>query len=40
VDFASTSFTRKLVLKLHVEYSRKITVSREKQPVFMEWLQN
>lgn len=40
VDFASTSFTRKLILKLHVEYSKKITVSREKQPVFMEWLQN
>ena len=40
VDFASTSFTRKLILKLHVEYNKKITVSREKQPIFMEWLQN
>ncbi|KGE15565.1 LytR/AlgR family response regulator transcription factor [Sphingobacterium deserti] len=39
IAYANTSLSRKLILSLHVEHPIKISVSKEKYQMFMQWLQ-
>ena len=37
---ATQHFARKLIVNLHVPFSEQISISKEKAPVFLKWLEN
>jgi DNA-binding LytR/AlgR family response regulator len=40
VKEATQHFARKLIVNLHVPFNEQISISKEKAPVFLKWLEN